>query len=101
MEEKRRGEIGYGEWCIALFEMGICSCDGCGGHLVDGECISCGCGHGIQGPTHLDDRRYAKTTKTGDRCVPAQRIKAEELAEINRAYEARMRERYGPGWKEV
>jgi hypothetical protein len=27
--------MGYGEWCIELIEMGICSCDGCGDHLVD------------------------------------------------------------------
>jgi hypothetical protein len=44
LEPRIRGDQGYGDWSIHLFEMGLCCCDGCGGHLVDEMCISCGCG---------------------------------------------------------
>ncbi len=43
VEPRECGELGYGDWCIHLFEMGLCFCDGCGGHMVHGTCISCGC----------------------------------------------------------
>jgi hypothetical protein len=46
VEPRERGEQGYGDWCIHLFEPGLCSCDRCGGHVVDATCISCGCRHG-------------------------------------------------------
>jgi hypothetical protein len=32
-EPREHGEQGYGDWCIHLFELGLCSCDGCDGHL--------------------------------------------------------------------
>jgi len=35
-----------------MAEMGLCSCEGCGGHVEGGICISCGCGH------HIDDSRF-------------------------------------------
>src|SRR5207244_1523200 len=58
VEERRRGEDGYREWSIHLIEMGICSCDGCGGHLDDGKCTACGCQHVLQGPTQHDRNVY-------------------------------------------
>ena|SRR5215467_15936010 len=51
VEPKVDGEDSYVDWCIVVIEAGLCSCDGCGGHLVDGWCISCGCGHEISEPT--------------------------------------------------
>lgn len=37
VEPRRRGELGYADWCLRLIEAGHRSCDGCGGHL-EGEC---------------------------------------------------------------
>jgi hypothetical protein len=86
VEPRERGEPGYGDWCIHLFEMGICSCDGCGGHVVDGTCLSCGCGHGIHEPSRFNRQRYAAWTRVAEpgRCSHADRVRAEEERERQR-----------------
>jgi hypothetical protein len=86
VEPRERGELGYGEWSIHLFEMGICSCDGCGGHLVDGTCISCGCRHGIHEPSRFHGQQFAAwgpVMETG-RCAHADAVRAEEKRERER-----------------
>ncbi len=83
VEPRERGELGYGDWCIRLFEMGLCFCDGCGGHLVDGTCISCGCHHSIQEPLSSHRQRFAAwgpVTEPG-RCSHADAVRAEERRE--------------------
>jgi hypothetical protein len=52
VEERSHGEDGYTDYGMALIDMGICSCDGCGGHLVDETCTSCGCMHHVTEPTN-------------------------------------------------
>jgi hypothetical protein len=86
VEPRERGEPGYGEWSIHLFEMGLCSCDGCGGHLVDETCISCDCHHGIHEPSGFHRRRFAAWgTVTGPgRCSHADAVRAEERRERER-----------------
>jgi hypothetical protein len=86
VEPRERGEPGHGDWCIHLFEMGLCSCDGCGGHLVDGTCISCGCRHGLCEPSRLHLQRFAMcgpVTESG-RCANADAVRAEEGRELER-----------------
>lgn len=47
----KRGDLGYGPYCISLIKAGLCSCDGCHGNLTDsalsksgwGHCRRCGC----------------------------------------------------------
>jgi hypothetical protein len=82
VEPRVRGELGYGDWCIHLFEMGLCSCDGCGGHLVDGTCISCGCRRGIHEPSRLHSQRCAGQPwvpiSEAGRCSHADAVCAEE-----------------------
>ena len=86
LEPRIRGGQGYGDWCIHLFEMGICSCDGCGGHLVDGTCISCGCRHGIHEPSRFHRQRFAASgpvTEPG-RYSHGDAVRAEERSEQDR-----------------
>jgi hypothetical protein len=83
IEPRIRGEQGYGDWCTHLFEMGLCSCDGCGGHLFDGTCISCGCRHGIHEPSRLHRQRVAAwvpVTEPGQ-CAHADAVRTEERRE--------------------
>jgi hypothetical protein len=86
VEPRERGELGYGDWCIRLFEMGICSCDGCGGHLVDGTCISCGCRHGIREPWRLHRQRFTAWVPVPEagRCSHADAVRAAEHRERER-----------------
>jgi len=80
VEPRERGEQDYGEWSIQLTEIGICSCDGCGGHLADGTCISCGCLHGIHEPSHIHRQRFAAWIPIAEsgRCSHADAVRAEE-----------------------
>ena len=91
VEPRFRGELGYGDWCIHLFEMGPCSCDGCGGHLMGGTCISCGCSHGIQESSRFHRQRYPAWTPVAEtgRCSHADAVRAEEKRERDR--QARLR----------
>lgn len=86
VEPRVRGEPGYGDWCIHLFEIGLCSCDGCGGHLVDGTCSSCACGHGIHEPSRFHRQRYATWIPVVEagRCSHADAVRAEEERERER-----------------
>jgi hypothetical protein len=86
LERRVRGEQGYGYWCIHLTEMGLFSCDGSGGHLADGACISCGCRHGIHEPSRFHRQRFAAWGgghRTG-RCSHADVVRAEEERERER-----------------
>jgi len=84
VEERRRGEDGYAAWSLRLIEMGLCPCEGCGGHLEGGICISCGCGH------HIDDSRfYGRIAPWIPNHVPGRCSDAD----ARRAEEARERER--------
>jgi hypothetical protein len=87
VEPRERGELGYGEWCIRLFEMGLCSCDGCGGHLVgEGTCSSCGCRHGIHQPSRFHRQQFpawVPVTRSG-RCSHADAVRADEKRERDR-----------------
>jgi hypothetical protein len=47
------------DWCLRLVEAGHCSCDGCGGHLVDDTCLACGCRHEISEPSRFHGRGLA------------------------------------------
>ena len=50
------GEFGFADWCIRLIQAGHCACDGCGGHLVNDACLSCGCQHYVQEPNRFHGR---------------------------------------------
>jgi hypothetical protein len=79
-----RGEQGYRDWCIRLSEMGLCSCEGCGGHLVDEFCISCGCRHWIREPkSKMSEREACWTPNYVDqaRCGDAVRSATEAARE--------------------
>jgi hypothetical protein len=86
VDPRIHGELGYGEGSIHLFEMGLCSCDGCGGHLVDATCISCGCGHGIHEPSRFHRQRFARWRPVPEpgRCARADAVRAEEKRELER-----------------
>jgi hypothetical protein len=85
-EPHLRGELGYGDWCIHLFEMGLCSCDGCGGHPVDAVCISCGCRHGIDEQSRFHRQRFAAWVPVieAGRCSHADAVRGEEERERER-----------------
>jgi hypothetical protein len=80
IEPRIHGELGYGEWSIHLTEMGHCSCDGCGGHLEDGTCISCGCRQGIHEPSRFHRQRFAAwgPMPEAGRCSHADAVRTEE-----------------------
>jgi len=67
-----------------LIEMGLCSCEGCGGHLEGGICIACGCGH------HIDENRFHGRLASWipnhvpGRCSDADARRAEETRERDR-----------------
>jgi hypothetical protein len=86
VEPRIRGEPGYGDWSIHLFEMGVCSCGECGGHLVDGMCISCGCRHGIHEPSRFHRQRFARWRPVPEpgRCSHADALRTEEEREQDR-----------------
>ncbi len=86
-----RGEAGFGDWALHLIEMGLCSCYDCGGHLVDGACLSCGCRHFIQEATRFHQRGPAciPVYEQG-RCAEADRYRAEQ----QRQYERQARRRW-------
>lgn len=90
VEPKMCGELGYVDCCILLVEAGICSCDWCGGHLVDQVCLSCGCRHEITGPTRFHGRGLAwiPVAHRG-RCAHADAVHAER--ERERELQARKR----------
>ena len=95
MEERVRGEKGHGDWCMAMTELGLCSCLGCGGHLTaEGDCIACACNYSITEPRGLISGRYpawipAWGANRG-RCSYALAVAAQEAAEAER--ERRRRE---------
>lgn len=91
IEPRYIGELGHREWAIGLIEMGVCSCDECGGHLIDRRCLSCGCVHGIQEPTQHLRERYA-TWGLGEHCQVADAYRAAVAAEQARV-EAQQRRR--------
>jgi hypothetical protein len=80
IEPKVRGELGYMDWCLILVDAGHCSCDGCGGHLVDGRCLSCGCGHKISEPSRFDRRRGVAwfPVYPAGRCAHADAVRAQD-----------------------
>ncbi len=85
MEPRLRGEVGYADWCLVLIEAGHCSCEGCGGHLVDGVCISCGCGHHVQEATRFTNRGAAWIPNyIKGQCAEADRHHAEQRREHER-----------------
>jgi len=86
VEPRVRGEGGYVDWCIVLLEAGLCCCDGCGGHMVDGRCISCGCGHEISEPTRFHRHRGVVSYPVYEqgRCAHADAVRAQEAREYER-----------------
>lgn len=92
VEPRVRGERGYADWCLYLVERGICSCEGCGGHLEDGICQSCGCGHRVSEANAFHARLATWTvlTVTG-RCADVERHFERERREHDR--QARLRHR--------
>jgi hypothetical protein len=85
MEERLRGEPGYAGWVLYLTENGICSCDGCGGHLEEGRCISCGCWHFVQDASTFNRRGAGRVpVYESGRCVDADRGRAESQREHER-----------------
>jgi hypothetical protein len=84
--DRAPGELGYGDRRIHLFELGLRSCHGCGGHLVDATCISCGCRHGIHEPSRLHRQRFAawRPVPEAGRCAHADAVRAEERRERER-----------------
>ena len=92
IEPRVHGELGYREWCVLLVEAAICSCDGCGGHLVDGVCESCGCRHSILEPSGFNRQRYAAWSpvhKRG-RCTHADTVRDQEERERERQARKRL-----------
>jgi hypothetical protein len=81
------------DWCIVLVEAGLCSCDGCGGHLEDGVCLSYGCGHEIREPTRFYRRRgvawFPVHVHRPGRCAHADAVRAQD--ELERQRQARTR----------
>src|SRR5215831_15642369 len=74
------------DWCLILVDAGHCSCDGCGGHLVAGRCLSCGCGHEISEPTRFHRQRgvvWYLVYEAG-RCAHADAVRAEQERERER-----------------
>ncbi len=85
VEPRRRGELGYGDWALHLIELGMCSCEGCGGHLVDDVCRSCGCNHHVQEATRFTKRGPAWIPNYVEaRCADADRDRAEQQREYER-----------------
>ncbi len=90
----RRGDLGYGEWCMELIEQGRCSCGGCEGTLTDparsrggwGFCGQCGCAHKVG---TLGGRRYAEWIPAFGRCERAD----ENMARVRREQEEQARRR--------
>lgn len=92
----RRGELGYGDWCIGLVERGRCPCEGCSGTLSDpaesqdawGLCQLCGCAHKIlvdrwHAPGRLPNR-FAGWIPDYDRCRVASLKMAEDKRDQQR-----------------
>ncbi len=85
VQEVRRGEPGYVDWCVWLIEAGLCSCDGCGGHLVDGVCVSCGCRHHVSEATRFQSRGAAWIpVYENGRCAHADQVRAEARLQYER-----------------
>jgi hypothetical protein len=71
-------------------ELGLCSWDECGGHLVDGTCISCGYRHGIRELSRFHGQRLAAggvvwgPVREAGRCAHADAVRAGERRELER-----------------
>jgi len=87
----QRGQPGYREWGLAMIAAGHCSCDGCGGHLVDDYCEACGCGHHEQGPSRHDPQHYAAWIPAAERgrCAHADAVRDERERERERQAQRR------------
>jgi len=90
IEPRVSGEDGYLAWCILLVEAGMCSCDECGGHLVAGRCLSCGCGHELSEADRFHGRTVAwfPIPERG-RCAHADAVRVRAARERKR--QARLR----------
>lgn len=92
-EEVRRGEVGLWDWHISAIEAATCPCAGCGGHLVDARCLSCGCGHEVDvSRFHGRMPAWYPVVVTG-RCRAADDFRREVAAEQAAAEARRQRSR--------
>jgi hypothetical protein len=95
VEERFHGQDGYTDYGLALIDMEICSCDGCGGHLVDGTCTSCGCMHHVTEPTNHQRQRQPAWIPAwqpdGPRCAHAEAVALAVAAEHARTEQKRRR----------
>jgi hypothetical protein len=83
-EPRVEGEEGYTTWSMFLTEHGQCSCDGCGGHLVEGTCLSCGCHHAIGHNRYHGRIALWTPSHPPGLCRAADRYRARERAEQDR-----------------
>jgi hypothetical protein len=84
VEPRVAGEEGYTTWSMFLTERGECSCDGCGGHLVEGACLSCGCLHTIGHNQYHGRLAYWTPSLPPGRCRAADRHRSRERLEQER-----------------
>jgi hypothetical protein len=88
-----QGEPGYRDGPIHPIDVAICSCHGCGGHLVAGTCIPRGCRRGIPEASRFHRRRFAGWGAGPDsgQCSHADAVHVGEEREVERGRQARSR----------